>query len=42
MKALPGVREVIEEGQHGLAEQKIHVAAEVAGMALRMRELAAQ
>ena len=35
------MREVTEEGQHGLAEPKIHVEAEVAGMALRMRELAA-
>lgn len=31
------MREVIEEGQHGLAEPKIHLEAEVAGMALRIR-----
>jgi N-acetylated-alpha-linked acidic dipeptidase len=34
VKTLPGVREAIEERQYELAEQEIHVAAEViAGMA---------
>ena len=43
VKTLPGVREAIEERQYELAEQEIHVAAEViAGMARRIRELTAQ
>jgi N-acetylated-alpha-linked acidic dipeptidase len=40
VKTLPGVREAIEERQYELAEQVIHVAAEViAGMAFRIQQL---